>query len=99
MVRWIPKRRNAERPRPMASAEPLENELQLSPHLIQLNQIPEERRFSPDRLADAVRADRSAVDPARNCVEVRTGLAEVLLQNGEGLRLQVSPRPDAEPVH
>src|SRR3954466_4937708 len=77
----------------------VEEGLKLRPHVVQLDQVPEERGFGPDGLADAVRANRAAVNAARDREEVWPRLAKVLLQNGEGLRLQVSPGPDAEPVH
>src|SRR3954471_6337593 len=77
----------------------VEDGLKLRSHLVQLDQIPKECGLGPDRLALAVRLHWAVVDAARDGMEVGPGLAELLLQNGEGLCLQVSSGPDAEPVH
>src|SRR5215218_9117680 len=74
----------------------VEDGLQLRLHVVELDQVPEERGFGPDRLTDAVRTNRAAVDAASDRVEVRASLAEVALQNGEGLRPQVGAGPDPE---
>src|SRR3954463_5409669 len=92
------------RPPPNAGAlapapDLVEDGLQLRPHVVELDQVPEERGFGPDRLTDAVRTNRAAVDAARDRIEVWPHLAEVLLQHGKRVRLQVSPGSDAEPVH
>ena len=53
----------------------------------------------PNRLADAVGADGPFINAARDPVIVRSGLTEVLLKEGQGLRPQIEPRCDPEPVH
>src|SRR3954469_24277764 len=77
----------------------VEKGLKLRSHLLKAEEVARKRVLGSDRLADGVSADRAGVHNARDGMEVRAGFAEVLLQNREGLRLQVSPGPDGEPVH
>ena len=52
-----------------------------------------------DRFANAIGADRTLVDAARNPVIVWSRLSEVLLEKCQRLRLEIAADTDAEPFH
>ena len=73
--------------------------LQRFTHRREFVQVLREGVLRPNRLADAAGMDRPFIDAARDPVIGATGLTEVLLKEGQGLRPQIEPRLDPEPMH
>src|ERR1700675_3956258 len=68
-------------------------------HRLEIVQVLRESVLRPNRLADAAGMDRPFINAARDPVIVRSGLTEVLLKEGQGLRPPSEPRLDPEPMH
>jgi hypothetical protein len=76
-----------------------DDRLQRFAHRPERVQVLREGVLRPNRLADAAGMNRPFINAARDPVIVRTGLAEVLLKEGQGLRPKIEPCLDPEPMH
>src|SRR5580704_917279 len=76
-----------------------DNGLQRFTHRLERVQVLRESVLRPNRLSDAAGMDRPFINAARDPVIVGTGLTEVLLKEGQGLRPQIEARLDPEPMH